>query len=638
MIYSLKFYLASSVLISVGLYTILGFNRIRTKSDEFRNFMYELVASSIMIISMLIVALVRQVFFKGQKPTHILTIVGMFILLCVIAFTVSMFMAKHRQKKINTHNVMVLFGTNIIVLTLGLILENPRLIYKFSLFFYATCSLHLVAISFTPAYDKHRLGIYFMLFANMVVLISHVMYHVININLLLLITVSAQVLAVIGMMLYFASYHLGLLDESKAEVEHKNVELKTLFLELKESVYYDKITGFPNKHAYAEEIRLSRSYKTVALINIKNFMYINQKIGFSQGNEILKKMAMLIDEFMGDRGKVYRYDADQFLIKSALSIVEFEEAFADFRAMHKKIEEFYVDYYCSITKFDPKEDTLKVFNMIEFGVNKAKLQKSKIFYIDSDVYMTSKTALDIILKLREAISDHKFEMYYQPKYSLENEKIVSYEALIRWFDGDQSISPGVFIPIAEQEGLIDDISMIVISDVFKNMMSNWHKKRSVSINLSVLQLIDYNFIDFIIEQAKEYSINPKEVIFEVTESMLDLNIEQVQASTMRLKSHGFKLSLDDFGSGASSLYRFAKLDFDEIKYDRSFVTEMARNEKVYTTFVKTVELFKSYDMTIVAEGIETKEQLELLKPLDIDQIQGYYYSRPLPLKEVIEIG
>lgn len=637
MVYSLKLYLASSILFSIGTYTFLGFKNIITKSENFSRYMQEIVSCSIIIMFYSVIYMIKTILIDYNKNSPLVFWGVMSVQVLFIFFI--FFIAKSNDHKTiwSSKRFKLLISIVSTILTIILIFDAPLLIYRLSLLFYLTSNLNLFRVVFTKSNKDHLTGIYFMLLSNITVLIANLLYPKFNINLILIITIGLQVVTVLGMMLFYSSYHLKQLSDSKSDLANRNDELKDIYLKLKNTVFVDQITGLPNKNAFLDSIKLGQSYQTIALINIKNFKHINQLLGFNKGNEFLKEISGIIANRISETTNLYRYDSDQFLMVSNRNTHSFIKVFECFRSTDIIIDSFHADFYCSLIEYNHHSDVLELLNMLEVGLKKARISKNRIYHLDQESYNQSKDTMALTLKLKQAIKESCFEIYYQPKYSMADESIVSYEALIRWFDDDKFISPAIFIPMAEEEDFIEDISKIVICKVFDLMTINWHKHRTISINLSVHQLIDDAFIDYIIDTADLYNINCNEVILEVTESMLQGNLERVQYSITRLKHQGFKLSLDDFGSGASSLYRFAKLDFDEVKFDRSFVTDMARDEKVYTTFKKTVELFKAYDMTIVAEGIETKDQLDILRPLDIDQIQGFYYSKALPFEDIIKL-
>ena len=202
------------------------------------------------------------------------------------------------------------------------------------------------------------------------------------------------------------------------------------------------------------------------------------------------------------------------------------------------------------------------------------------------------------------------------------------KALIRWQDRGKFISPAIFIPIAENTGLITEITHFVIEDVFKNIYTlQWNEDRKVSINLSAIQLVENGFVDYVKNILLIYPINTSHIVFEVTETALTYDLNKVEDTIKALKSIGFEFSLDDFGDGYSSLNRLSKLNFDEVKFDKFFIQDIANDDKLKLTFLKTVELFDLLNLRIVVEGVETPAQETFLDQYPIDVYQGYLYSR-----------
>jgi len=506
--------------------------------------------------------------------------------------------------------------------------------YILSLSIFAISHLHLFSSCVRKKYKGEIIGLILMSFALVMILTMNLLFKFIPLELVVASTFGLQVLSAIGLMIFFSSNFNMKMTESNRKLQNKNKELNEIYVHFRNSVLVDSITQLNNKVSFLEMAKYNDTYQSIALINIRNFLNINQIHGFQYGNSILRSFGVELKRWHGKHGDVYRFDSDQFLVCSVENANDLKT-----RLINRKIEilncEIPIHYYAGVSNRVKHYDLFEALNMLEYVTQRAKDEKNNVLLLSENEYNQSKEDADMLLNLKKAISDKVFTVHYQPKYSPIDETIVSYEALARWYDKEKYISPAIFIPLAEKEGLIDNIAVSIIKQVFRDMSSNWHKGKCISINLTVMELLDENFLQFIIDTARIYDVEPSEVTLEVTESMFDYDMYHLKQSIDLLKANGFKISLDDFGSGASSLYRFAKLDFDEIKFDKSFVSEMMTDEKVMTTFTKSVELFKAYNMNIVAEGVETIDQLNFLKTLPIDQIQGYYFSKPLPLDKVM---
>ena len=235
----------------------------------------------------------------------------------------------------------------------------------------------------------------------------------------------------------------------------------------------------------------------------------------------------------------------------------------------------------------------------------------------------------------EAIDLKKFRVFYQPQYDRHKLEIHSFEALIRWNDGERMIAPNEFIPLAEKKGFMGAITRQVIDIVFRDVSTiDLFDERSVAINLSTDQLVEDAFLDYVTEMKQTYALDTKRIVFEITETSLFQDIEKVNFTLSTLKKMGFQISLDDFGAGYSSLFRISEHDIDEVKFDKSFLEDI-ENPKTYAIMKKTAELFNSFGIRMVAEGVEKKEQLEVISGFMIDLYQGYYLCRPLPVDELM---
>ena len=230
----------------------------------------------------------------------------------------------------------------------------------------------------------------------------------------------------------------------------------------------------------------------------------------------------------------------------------------------------------------------------------------------------------------------QFELYYQPKIGLANHKVVGAEALIRWNHPKKGlIPPDDFIPILEQNREIIRLGGWVFETACKQLQT-WKNKKyelvPLSVNLSIQQLEDLSFVSKIKETLEKYDVPPEYIELEITESMLMQEVERITKSLNILRALGMKVSIDDFGTGYSSLSYLKKLPVDTLKIDKSFIQELENcDDRQLTNAI--ISMGKIMNLNIIAEGVETKEQLEVLKKIGCDEVQGYYFSKPKPIKE-----
>jgi EAL domain-containing protein (putative c-di-GMP-specific phosphodiesterase class I) len=241
----------------------------------------------------------------------------------------------------------------------------------------------------------------------------------------------------------------------------------------------------------------------------------------------------------------------------------------------------------------------------------------------------------MINQLRIAIERNEFVVYFQPIVCAKAEKISGYEALVRWIHPHRGmISPGQFIPIAEASGQMIEIEQLIIEECFKSLkllMNINPQMKYVSINLSARGIIERNIVKFLENLLLKYNLDPKFIEFEVTESSLLNNIERTVEVLDRIKEMGFKLSLDDFGTGFSSLNYLKNLPLDKVKLDKSFIDNIETDERDHLMVKSIIELSHRLGLLVVGEGVETKNQRDLLYILECDFIQGFYYGRPEPI-------
>ncbi|MFW6382376.1 MAG: putative bifunctional diguanylate cyclase/phosphodiesterase, partial [Bacillota bacterium] len=278
-----------------------------------------------------------------------------------------------------------------------------------------------------------------------------------------------------------------------------------------------------------------------------------------------------------------------------------------------------------------KNGEIAMYNAKEKGKNSYK------FY-QKDMEKKIKDYLQLEKELRQAIKNEEFELFYQPLFDIENDKVTSLEALIRWKKSDGSyVSPNNFIPFAEETGLITEIGQWVFQEACRQKQE-WVEKGfnnfSISINISAKELDDANFYDNLVEEINNNNINCKEIELEITESDVMKNLNKNIKILEKLRNHGIKVSLDDFGTGYSSLNYLRKMPIDNIKIDRSFINNISTSQKEKKILTTIIELSKIIGLNVTIEGIEGEDQLQFIKDKKCDRVQGYLLARPAPAAEI----
>jgi EAL domain-containing protein (putative c-di-GMP-specific phosphodiesterase class I) len=232
------------------------------------------------------------------------------------------------------------------------------------------------------------------------------------------------------------------------------------------------------------------------------------------------------------------------------------------------------------------------------------------------------------------VANREFGIYLQPKFNL-SEEIIGAEALMRWFHPDFGVLlPGSFIDIVEENDLILPIGELIL-DQACNTLKRWQsspdtKHLEIAINLSAKEVWQSNFVDNFIERVSIHGVDNSKLVAEVTESVLIQDINDATEKLKRLRSHGINVSLDDFGTGYSSLSYLRNLPIDELKIDKSFIHDITIDEQARLMVKSIIELARNFNLKVVSEGVENRDQFEVLKSLGVSSFQGYYFSKPLP--------
>ena len=298
--------------------------------------------------------------------------------------------------------------------------------------------------------------------------------------------------------------------------------------------------------------------------------------------------------------------------------------------------------YVGIYELDNTEKDFEgIYNYANIAKNKSKYSDSNFFtYYNEELGEKETKERKLEYEIKEAIKRKEFKAWFQPKFDCETKEIVGCEALVRWYRQDGKVYfPNTFIELSEKNGLIKEIDKLVLEDVCINL-NKWRKLgfkcMPVSVNISRIYLDNMDIIADLNEIISRHNISSEYIQLEITESSLVKNEEALSKIINEMHKYGFKVLLDDFGVGYSSLHSINELNFDTLKIDKSFVDAIGINNGDFV-LKHTIELGKILNMEVVAEGVETKEQYNFLKENGCDTIQGYYFSKPLDNKRFEEL-
>lgn len=428
---------------------------------------------------------------------------------------------------------------------------------------------------------------------------------------------------------------------------------------IEDIAFYDFITGLPNRRSFEmildQTIKKSKSEQdTFALlyIDMDRFKYINETLGHRLGDELVKQMADRLVQLIGDKGVVSRVGGDEFAIILEKQLVLESQVQPLVHHIIKNLEEvpFYLNEFelfvtvsLGISMYpEHGKDVQTILINADIALYRSK-EKGRNSYMLFNPMMdiNSFRKLSLERDLRVAIQEDMLTLHFQPRVCTKTRKILSAEALIRWNHPEWGmLSPAEFLPIAEETGLILPLTYWVMRDVCKQICV-WKVGNAevvpISINVSAHLFTSKNFLSNIKSILRESGIDGKLIEIEITETSILDNHLLVESTIKELKKQGIRVSIDDFGTGYSSFAYLTQFNADGLKIDRQFIRRIMENPKDATVVSSIIRLAQGLEMKVVAEGVETLDQLTFLSQQNCDEIQGYIFSKPLPANEFYKL-
>jgi len=431
--------------------------------------------------------------------------------------------------------------------------------------------------------------------------------------------------------------------------------------EVYRAAYVDTLTGLPSKakHKLDAQELIDKKDKQYAYVtfDIDNFKYINEMFGYEYGNRVLIYIADTLRAFVKSDELCARTSSDKFalLLEDTGSKEDLE---ARVKALFKEICEgrnpedwlnvCAMSFSSGIYRIEGKMD----INEVRANANLARTECKKsivdeIIFYDEKLKNRRVEEKELEYEAEKALVNKEFLVYFQPKYDVETEKIIGAEALVRWNHPERGmLSPGWFVPLFEANGFITEVDLYVLNQVCE-LLEKWIMLAvppiCISVNLSRVHLYEKDLVERLIEVVRQHNVPPEYIEFELTESAFYEGTDELLRIMTQIKEAGFRLSMDDFGSGYSSLNLLRRLPVDVLKLDKVFLEDCdettaekcstedeTRGERIVT---HVISMAKDLKMEVLAEGVETQDQKEFLKTARCDMIQGYYYARPMPMKE-----
>ncbi|MEA5083872.1 MAG: EAL domain-containing protein [Lachnospiraceae bacterium] len=421
----------------------------------------------------------------------------------------------------------------------------------------------------------------------------------------------------------------------------KNIVVKTK-LDFKHKSKYDSLTGIYTKDTFSEktsQMLRENSHKTYVILrwNIERFKLINDLFGTKEGDKLLIEMAKILADMVNGIGTYGRLDGDHFVMCFPYNLLEIEEIL---KRVNEKFGRYKTDY-AVVSNFGiyvVEDITLPVDIMCDranlaLQSIKGNIIKPYAFY--KDKFRSSLLKEQRLIKdINIALETGQFEVYYQPVFSLSSGKVISAEALVRWNHPTKKLIPaGQFISLFEKNGFIMQLDAFVLESACKQIKSrkeSGEKMLPISVNISKVNIREPNFCKKIIEIVEKYGIDPCMLQFEITENSYAENAQQHTTTIKTLQEQGFSVLMDDFGSGYSAFNMLKDVPIDALKIDLRFLDDFDKSGKFGSIITAVVRMGKWLNMPVIAIGVETKRQVDFLKSIGCDMIQGYFFSRPLP--------
>lgn len=448
-----------------------------------------------------------------------------------------------------------------------------------------------------------------------------------------------------------------LYDENKKPIQkairvRDITDMKKQNDELRYMAYYDTLTGLYNRNyfvlrlnAFIEKAQEEQAVVSVLIVDIDHFRKINDGMGILVGDDLVMQFGQFLKQFSNERVLVSHMTSDIFCLAiynpmGNNSIEHIHQAIREQgRAGFSVHSEQTVTFTVGIGVAEYPEASVNALELINYAeivmFQAKKAGKDNIQYFNNKILDAFLKTVEMENYLKLAVEKNELAVFYQPQYDAKTGRLRGMEALLRWTSPQLGqVSPAVFIPVAEKSGSIIPIGNWVMEECLRQYRE-WKRKYLsnflLSINISSIQFMQGNFTYQLLDALKKYDIAPENVEIEVTESILIVEFEYVKEKLQLLRDYGIRISLDDFGTGFSSLAYLKGLPVDTIKIDKSFIDTIAEDRSTYTIAESIVSMIHKLGFESIAEGVETKEQLVVLQEMGCKTIQGYYFSKPLPV-------
>ncbi|WP_323753723.1 EAL domain-containing protein [Marinobacter sp.] len=424
---------------------------------------------------------------------------------------------------------------------------------------------------------------------------------------------------------------------------------------IRKQAYFDSLTSIPNRllsldrlSQMIKEMERSGEKAAVVFLDVDDFKKVNDSLGHDVGDKVLVEAANRLSSVVRDSDTVGRLGGDEFIVLMGALAESFDAVGTVEKLLGVFREPFTIDgreliltTSIGVAVFpDNGESATDLLRNADAAMYQSKeAGRNTYSFFTKQMNAMILRRLEIEEQLYGALERGEFEVCYQPKINLRSGRIMGAEALLRWHSSVMgSVAPDEFIPIAEHTGLIVPIGKFVLAQALA-CLKEWGRasgqEYTMAVNLSPRQFRDQDFIDYVKQSLRTSGVAPERLEFEITEGVLLIGQACVDDILTGLHTLGIKLSMDDFGTGYSSLSYLRRYDFDLLKIDRSFVGGITTNKEDRDLVTATIAMAHSLNLEVVAEGVETADQLNVLCKLGCDVAQGYHFSKPIPARELM---
>ena len=437
-----------------------------------------------------------------------------------------------------------------------------------------------------------------------------------------------------------------LADQKKVIVFFTDITSERQYYQkLKSSAITDIQTGFLNRTGFNESFnialetaRYNKKYAALLILDIDNLQSINDSRGYNEGDALILGVSEVLKQFENHGVQIFRYGDDEFAL--IINNFDTEDSLANFiDCIYESFQIKQISVSAGISFFPSNSElSEELIRFADMALQYAKKNgKNNFTYFEPDMQRLFIQKLTLQSKMTTALLENSFSQYYQPQFDINTGKLRGFEALIRWTDAELgNIPPSIFIPIAEETGLIIPIGRWILRTAVKTLKTwqeKFHFDGVMSVNISPIQLLQDNFIEELDEIVKNEKIDPTLLEIEITEGVFIHKMEETVEKLKAIRERGIRVSLDDFGTGYSSLSYLQSLPLNTLKIDKSFINDITSADGVQANITSSIiKMVGKMGLETIAEGVEYPEQLDLLTHFKCNIVQGFLRGKPMPQK------